>query len=124
MQLEDYFEFNEFGEIRIQGHRIYVHDIVTAYWAGAKSAEQLLEWYPSLDESKIYASLLYYHLHREHVDRYLQDLKAHREVMIAKQRIELAPLIERMRRFAQSMHKNDVRPDFVVANTNSLGMDS
>ena len=100
MQLEDYFDFTnyaEFDEIRIEGHRIWLHDVFTEYLHnGRKTPEQLLERFPSLDMPKVLACLLYYHTHREAMDKMVADLIEWGRQMREKQRSEHPEWYERM----------------------------
>ena len=101
MRWEDFLEFQAHDEIKLKGHRIWLHHVVQMYLSGMTDVKQLRDWYPDPDESAVLACLLYYSLHRKQVDRYISDLKEHAEEMGAKQCIELAPLIERMRALAE-----------------------
>jgi len=101
MRWEDFFEFQAHDEVKLKGHRIWLHHVVEMYLSGLTDVKQLRDWYPDLDESAVLACLLYYSLHREQVDNYLASMREHAEEMRAKQRIELAPLIERMNALAE-----------------------
>ena len=99
MQLEDYFDFTDyerFDEIRIQGHRIWMHDVVFEYVHGGRhTPEQLLERFPTLDMPKVLACLLYYHTHREAMDKMVADLTEWGRQMREKQRREHPEWYER-----------------------------
>jgi|HubBroStandDraft_6_1064221.scaffolds.fasta_scaffold1003661_2 uncharacterized protein (DUF433 family) len=73
--LEDYFDFSEPEEIRIQGHRVWLHHVLFDYLGGA-SFEKLCENFHTLSKDQILACLLYYHRNQESMDKYLADLKA------------------------------------------------
>jgi uncharacterized protein (DUF433 family) len=77
MQLEDYFDFTDYetyGEIRIEGHRIYVHNFLVEYLKnGVTSLAALQERYPSLRIDEILACLLYYHTHQAEMDQMLAN---------------------------------------------------
>jgi uncharacterized protein (DUF433 family) len=77
MQLEDYFDFTDYekhGEIRIQGHRIWMHDVLFEYLRnGLTTPQQLLDRFPSLDVPTVLACLLYYHTHQAAMDKMLDD---------------------------------------------------
>jgi len=92
MQLEDYFDFSDYekyGEIRIQGHRIWMADVLAQYLrAGLTTPQQLQERFPSLTMDKILACLLYYHTHEEAMVKMLDDLEEWGRQQREKQRIE------------------------------------
>jgi uncharacterized protein (DUF433 family) len=73
MQLEDYFDFESSGAIRIKGHRIWLEDILYEYIFREMTPKELHERFPTLDLERIHACLLYYHAHKELMDKYLGD---------------------------------------------------
>ena len=73
MLLEDYFDFSDPREIRIQDHRIWLHDVLFEYIFREKTPKELLERFPSLTLEKIHACLLYYHHNKEAMDRHVAD---------------------------------------------------
>jgi uncharacterized protein (DUF433 family) len=77
MQLEDYFDFTDYeqhGEIRIQGHRIWMHNVLEEYLRhGLTTPQQLLDRFPSLDMPIVLACLLYYRTHQAAMDKLLED---------------------------------------------------
>lgn len=87
MRLEDYFDFTDYekyGEIRVQGHRIWLHDVLVEYLKkGLTAPQQLLERFPTLDMEQILACLLYYHANQLAMDRmvanYLEYCRRSRE---------------------------------------------
>jgi uncharacterized protein (DUF433 family) len=85
MQLEDYFDFSDPSDIRIQGHRVWIQHVLRPYIAEGKSAEQIAQDLPTLSLDKIYATILYYLLNKQTVTRYLSDLDAALEVARAAQ---------------------------------------
>lgn len=60
------------GVVRIQGTRVTLDTVVTAFLEGA-TAEEILEQYPSLQLSDIYTVLGYYLRHKTEVDAYLLE---------------------------------------------------
>ena len=67
--------------MRIDGSRITVHRIATLYKQG-QSAEDIIQTYPHLNLSQIYAALAFFHANREEIeaelaaaDREYDDLK-------------------------------------------------
>jgi len=60
------------GVVRIQGTRITLDTVVTAFLEGA-TAEEILAQYPSLQLSDIYTVIGYYLGHKTEVDAYLLE---------------------------------------------------
>ena len=58
------------GVVRIQGSRVTLDTVVTAFLEGA-TAEEILEQYPSLQLSGIYTALGYYLRHKTETAYYL-----------------------------------------------------
>jgi uncharacterized protein (DUF433 family) len=83
MRLEDYFDFSDFehhGEVRVQGHRIWLHDVLFEYVGnGLSTPQQLLERFPTLAMDEVLACLLYYHANREMMDSMLANYLEYRE---------------------------------------------
>ena len=55
------------GRIRIDGTRITVHRIATLYKQGF-SAEDVIQTYPHLSLSQVYAALAFYHANRAEIE--------------------------------------------------------
>jgi uncharacterized protein (DUF433 family) len=72
--LEDYFDFSEPEEIRIQGHRIWLPHVLEEYLAGM-TLEALSTRFDSLSKAEILACLLYYHQNQPAMDRYMAELR-------------------------------------------------
>jgi uncharacterized protein (DUF433 family) len=102
MQLEEFFDFTnyeQYGEIRIEGHRIYLHDLLSAYLdQQLRTPQQLLERFPSLDMPKVLACLLFYHTHQEAMDKMMADWIEWGRQMREKQRREHPEWYERLAR--------------------------
>lgn len=77
MQLEDYFDFTDYekhGEIRIQGHRIWMHDFLMEYLQnGTTTPLALRERFDTLSMEEILACMLYYHANEQAMDRMLDN---------------------------------------------------
>lgn len=73
------------GVVRIQGTRVTLDTVVTAFLEGA-TAEEILEQYPSLQLSDIYIVLGYYLRHKTEVDAYL--LERQRRALEVRQEAE------------------------------------
>ena len=63
---------DENGVVRIRGSRVRLDTVIYAFNQGA-TAEEILQQYPSLALSEIYATIGYYLQHRDAVDAYLQE---------------------------------------------------
>jgi uncharacterized protein (DUF433 family) len=63
---------DENGVVRIRGSRVRLDTVIYAFNQGA-TAEEILQQYPSLGLSEIYATIGYYLQHRDSVDAYLQE---------------------------------------------------
>jgi len=92
MQLEDYFDFSDYekyGEIRIQGHRLLMQDILFAYLRGGHTTPQeLLERFPSMTMDEILAVLLYHHTHEAEMVKMLDDVEEWAQQQREKQKLE------------------------------------
>lgn len=73
--LEDYFDFSEPEEIRIQDHRIWLHHVLKEYLVHKLTFEALCERFETLSKDEILACLLYYHRNKKAMDRYLKELE-------------------------------------------------
>jgi uncharacterized protein (DUF433 family) len=78
MQLEDYFDFLESGDIRIKGHRIGLEHVVKLYHDGF-SPEQIAQHYPGLSLEKIHATITYYLHNQECLEQYIAEGDAWKE---------------------------------------------
>lgn len=79
MQLEDYFEFEQFktcDRIRLKGSRIAIEHILDPYFRG-ESPERIYQGYRrSLTLEQVYATLTYYLHNKAAVDAYLERGRA------------------------------------------------
>jgi uncharacterized protein (DUF433 family) len=89
--LEDYFDFSEPEEIRIQGHRVYLHHVLFDYVDGA-TFEKLCQDFETLSKDKVLACLLYYHRNQEAMNKYLAEIKAYQQQQRDRRQIEQADL--------------------------------
>jgi len=60
------------GVIRVEGTRLPLETLVTAFDAGA-TAEEIVHQFPSLDLGDVYAVIAYVLGHRESVDAYVEQ---------------------------------------------------
>jgi uncharacterized protein (DUF433 family) len=109
--LEDYFDFSEPEEIRIQGHRVYLHHVLFDYVDGA-TFETLCEDFHTLSKDKILACLLYYHRNQEAMDKYLADVEADSQAERKRRQQEQGEFRARLRQRRAAMDAaRDVRKD-------------
>jgi len=73
MQLEDYFDFLGPNEIKIKDHRIWIEHVLEAYLYHDMTLEELVDRFDTLTKEEILAVLLYYHRHKETMDKYMAD---------------------------------------------------
>src|SRR3989304_5035252 len=73
MQLEQYFDFLAPDDIRIKGHRIGIESVLYEYLYRRQTPEEIVQRFPTLTLEQVYATILYYHHNKEHVDRYIAD---------------------------------------------------
>ena len=75
MELENYFEFEKFGDverIRLKGHRISIEHVIEPYQDGISPEEIVNKYYPSLTLEKVYATITYYLQHKQAMDAYIR----------------------------------------------------
>ncbi len=73
MNLEDYFDFISETDIRIKGTRIGIETILYEYIFREQHAEAIQQQYPSLTLEQVYATILYYHRHRNQLKAYMNQ---------------------------------------------------
>jgi uncharacterized protein (DUF433 family) len=78
MTLPDFLCQDEFGGIRLTGHRIALYHLL-AYYQEGYSAEMLLEQFPSLSMGLIHKTLAFYWDNKPEVDAYLSQVQARLE---------------------------------------------
>ena len=78
MQLEDYFDFNTepVEHIRIKGTRIDIDHVIERYLAGIHPDRIAADYAPVLTPEQVYATLAYYHGHKEQVEAYFERGRA------------------------------------------------
>lgn len=110
MQVEEYFEFVSPDEIKVKGHRVWIEDILHEYIHREMTPKQLLKRFPTLNEERIYATLLYYHQHKEKMDLYVANWLAYGDKMRSEQAKNLTPLMKRVQkaRAAQNSHSAEL----------------
>lgn len=78
MDLRDYFDFIDDENIRIQGHRVYIDNVLSNYLWG-EGPDELQRRYPQMSMEKIYATILYYLTNKAEVDAYMDRVEKGRE---------------------------------------------
>jgi uncharacterized protein (DUF433 family) len=76
-------EIDEDGACRVQGTRVRLDTILTAFHQGA-SAEEIVLRFPSVKLTDVYAIITYYLWHREQVDEYLKQRETVAETIRAE----------------------------------------
>lgn len=72
------------GKPRIAGHRIRVEDIVIWHERLGLSPEEIVDRYPTLTLSDVYAALAYYHDHLEEIRQQIREDEAIAQEMSAR----------------------------------------
>ncbi len=82
------------GKPRIDGHRISVHDIAESHNLGLTPEQIIAEHYPTLSLTQVYAALLYYHEHKDEIDREIAEEAAD---IRTRAQADNSPLAQRLR---------------------------
>ena len=101
MQLEDYFNFLEPNDIRLQGTRVGIETILYDYIFKARTPEEIEQSYRTITLDQVYATILYYLRNKEAVDKYLTEWIEHGDRMRAEQAKNPSPGILRLRKLRQ-----------------------
>ncbi|MGV0023839.1 DUF433 domain-containing protein [Phormidesmis priestleyi] len=72
------------GKPRISGHRIKVEDIVIWHERMGMSPDEIVDRYPTLTLSDVYAALAYYHDHLEEIRQQIREDETFSSEMKAK----------------------------------------
>ncbi|PSO87640.1 MAG: hypothetical protein BRC45_01040 [Cyanobacteria bacterium QS_5_48_63] len=105
MRLENYFDFLSPDDIRIQGHRIGIDNVIEYYLDGY-SPEEIAANFPGLSIERIYAILTYYHHKRAEIDTYLLRLRRQREQHYQQWAAHPSSMALRMRAIKPQREKN------------------
>ena len=97
MQLEDYFNFLEPNDIRIQGTRVGIETVLYDYIFRARTPEEIEQSYSTITLDQVYATILYYLRNKEAVEKYITDWIEYGEEMRRKQEENPSPFTLRMR---------------------------
>lgn len=71
MDLAAYFDFISPNDIRIKGSRIGIQSVLYEYIYRSRTPEQIAERYETLRLDQVYATILYYLVHKESTDAYV-----------------------------------------------------
>jgi uncharacterized protein (DUF433 family) len=105
MQIEEYFDFLDGGDIRIKGHRVGIEDILYEYLCNDQNPEELTVRFPTLSKEQIYAAVLYYLSNKQELTQYMNDWTEHGNRMRELQEQNLPPVVLRLRKIAAERHK-------------------
>lgn len=97
MQLEDYFNFLEPYDIRLQGTRVGIENILYDYIFRARTPEEIEKSFSTITLDQVYATILYYLRNKEAVDQYMTDWIEYGERMRREQEANPSPGILRLR---------------------------
>ncbi len=97
MQLENYFNFLEPNDIRLQGTRVGIETVLYDYIFRARTPEEIEQSYATITLDQVYATILYYLRNKESVDKYITDWIEHGEQMRREQEANPSPFTLRMR---------------------------
>ena len=95
MQVEDWLDMLAPDDIRIKGTRAGIETVLYDSIHRSRTAEEIAEAYPMISVAQVYAVLLYYHTHREEMDRYLSNCRAFG--IQARERQQLDPQFQLLR---------------------------
>ena len=104
-----YVEKTANGSWRITGSRVSLDSVVYAYWDG-KSAEAIVEEFPSLSAEQVYGAIALYLRHKSAIDRYLAEQDTHWQQLKEHSRQQHGPLFDRLR---AQRHANTEPPQTV-----------
>lgn len=97
MQLEDYFNFLEPHDIRIQGTRVGIETVLYDYIFRARTPEEIEQSYSTITLDQVYATILYYLRNKEAIEKYITGWIEHGEERRREQEKNPSPFTLRMR---------------------------
>jgi uncharacterized protein (DUF433 family) len=71
MQFEEYLDFLGPREIKLKGHRVWIEHVLHEYLHRDMTLEDLVKRFDTLRKEQLLAVLLYYHRHKDVMDRYM-----------------------------------------------------
>lgn len=81
---------DEHGAIRIGNTRVLLELVIHAYYTG-ETPEGIVESYPSLTTSEVYAVIGYYLANREAIDEYVRQRDEQAERIVSEMESKLTP---------------------------------
>ena len=81
---------DEHGAIRIGNTRVLLELVIHAYYLG-ETPEGIVDSYPTLTASEVYAVIAYYLVHREEIDTYVRQRDKQAEQIIRDIEANLTP---------------------------------
>lgn len=116
MHLEDYFDFLDTNDIRIKGHRIGIESILYEYIHNSRTAEEIVQHFPSISLEQVYATILYYLHNKEVVFAYMAAWIEQGERLWAEQQQNPTPNMLRLHRIKAEWQEAERRaaqqPDY------------
>lgn len=95
MNLEDYFDYVEDGDIRIKNTRVGIETVLDDYLHGI-SPEEIALRYRSLTLEQIYATVTFYLRNQIQLDEYLAQWRDYAEASWQQQNDNPSPAIRRL----------------------------
>jgi uncharacterized protein (DUF433 family) len=100
---------DEHGAIRVGKSRVLLELVIHAYYMG-ETPEGIVDSYPTLTTSDVYAVIAYYLAHREDIDSYMRQRDERAEQIINELEVNLTPtaraLRTRLRAFQEQQKKH------------------
>jgi uncharacterized protein (DUF433 family) len=81
---------DEHGAIRVGKSRVLLELVIHAYYMG-ETPEGIVDSYPTLTTSDVYAVIAYYLAHREEIDNYVRQRNEQAEQIIRDMEANLTP---------------------------------
>jgi uncharacterized protein (DUF433 family) len=96
---------DEHGVIRIGNTRVLLELVIHAYYLG-ETPEGIVDGYPSLTTSDVYAVLAYYLSHREEIDAYVRQRDQQAEEILRAVEANLSPEARNLRTRLRAYREN------------------
>lgn len=97
-QLDDYFDFQRSDDIRLKGTRVGIETLLYDFIHRCRTPEEIVRSYPSLTLEQVYATILYYHRHKEAVSKYIADWLEYSRLAWEEQERNPPPALVRLRK--------------------------
>lgn len=96
MQLEDYFDFLAPDDIRVKGTRVGIESILYEYIFRARTPEEIVKHFYTINLEQVYATILYYLHNKEEVSKYIADWLEWGHKMREEQKRNPPPVVQRL----------------------------